>query len=92
MINVLKYFTISKKGSLAEWSKALVLGTSPKGRGFESHSCQNRYHFDKNIFSPPWLKQPSSFSVITSHMRKNFVLNNLAWPQPAQIMSHRALT
>ena len=27
-------------GSLAEWSKALVLGTSPKGRGFESHSCQ----------------------------------------------------
>ena len=23
------------KGSLAEWSKALVLGTSPKGRGFE---------------------------------------------------------
>jgi len=25
-------------------------------------------------------------------MRKNFVLNNLAWPQPAQIMSHRALT
>ena len=29
------------RGSLAEWSKALVLGTSPKGRGFESHSCQN---------------------------------------------------
>ena len=29
------------KGSLAEWSKALVLGTSPKGRGFESLSCQN---------------------------------------------------
>ena len=28
------------RGSLAEWSKALVLGTSPKGRGFESHSCQ----------------------------------------------------
>ena len=27
-------------GSLAEWSKALVLGTSLKGRGFESHSCQ----------------------------------------------------
>ena len=31
---------MNKKGSLAEWSKALVLGTSPKGRGFESHSCQ----------------------------------------------------
>ena len=29
------------RGSLAEWSKALVLGTSPKGRGFESLSCQN---------------------------------------------------
>ena len=29
------------KGSVAEWSKALVLGTSPKGRGFESHHCQN---------------------------------------------------
>ena len=26
-------------GSVAEWSKALVLGTSPKGRGFESHRC-----------------------------------------------------
>ena len=25
---------------MAEWSKALVLGTSPKGRGFESHRCQ----------------------------------------------------
>ena len=30
-----------KPGSVAEWSKALVLGTSPKGRGFESHHCQN---------------------------------------------------
>ena len=33
------------QGSVAEWSKALVLGTSPKGRGFESHRCQ------MNIFS-----------------------------------------
>ena len=32
-----------KKGSVAEWSKALVLGTSPKGRGFESHRCQIFY-------------------------------------------------
>ena len=31
------------RGSVAEWSKALVLGTSPKGRGFESHRCQ--YYF-----------------------------------------------
>ena len=28
---------------MAEWSKALVLGTSPKGRGFESHSCQSEF-------------------------------------------------
>ena len=34
---------MNKKGSLAEWSKALVLGTSRKGRGFESHSCQNNF-------------------------------------------------
>ena len=25
---------------MAEWSKALALGASPKGRGFEPHSCQ----------------------------------------------------
>jgi hypothetical protein len=30
-----------KKGSLAEWSKALALGASPKGRGFEPHSYQS---------------------------------------------------
>ena len=34
-----------RRGSLAEWSKALVLGTSPKGRGFESHSCQEHKVF-----------------------------------------------
>ena len=28
---------------MAEWSKALVLGTSPKGRGFESHRCQHNF-------------------------------------------------
>ena len=33
-------------GSVAEWSKALVLGTSPPGRGFESHRCQH-------VFLPP---------------------------------------
>ena len=41
--NTIKYFEYGQdlaEGSLAEWSKALVLGTSPKGRGFESHSCQ----------------------------------------------------
>ena len=28
---------------MAEWSKALVLGTSLSGRGFESHRCQKFY-------------------------------------------------
>ena len=28
------------QGNVAEWSKALALGASPKGRGFEPH----RYH------------------------------------------------
>ena len=36
-------FLLNEKGSVAEWSKALVLGTSPKGRGFESHHCQIFY-------------------------------------------------
>ena len=34
-------FSFHYEGSVAEWSKALVLGTSPKGRGFESHHSQN---------------------------------------------------
>ena len=29
------------KGIVAEWSKALALGASPKGRGFEPH----QYHY-----------------------------------------------
>ena len=29
----------AEEDSLAEWSKALASGASPKGRGFESHSC-----------------------------------------------------
>ena len=33
---------------MAEWSKALVLGTSPKGRGFESHRCQIFYQIYQN--------------------------------------------
>ena len=37
-------------GSVAEWSKALVLGTSLSGRGFESHRCQNLFCTTKNGF------------------------------------------
>ena len=40
-----------RRGSLAEWSKALVLGTSPKGRGFESHRCQSNF---VNITNPEY--------------------------------------
>jgi hypothetical protein len=32
---------------VAEWSKALVLGTSLSGRGFESHRCHNQFCFFK---------------------------------------------
>ena len=49
-------------GSVAEWSKALVLGTSLKGRGFESHHCQ------KFFGVPKWLETPG-IEPGTSHMR-----------------------
>ena len=29
-----------RKGRVAEWSKALALGASPKGRGFKPHLYQ----------------------------------------------------
>ena len=37
---------------MAEWSKALALGASPKGRGFEPHRYQEFYffnYFDNNL-------------------------------------------
>ncbi len=37
------------RGSVAEWSKALVLGTSLSGRGFESHRCQSFFLVWVNI-------------------------------------------
>ena len=38
------------RGSVAEWSKALVLGTSQKWRGFESHHCHNNL-FDSMLLT-----------------------------------------
>ena len=38
----------NSQGSVAEWSKALVLGTSPKGRGFESHRCQHSFAYNRH--------------------------------------------
>ena len=32
-----------KIDNLAEWSKALDLGSSPKGREFKSHSCHTHF-------------------------------------------------
>jgi hypothetical protein len=40
---VIRIYITLRHGNLAEWSKALESGSnlsSPKGRGFESHSCQ----------------------------------------------------
>ena len=39
------------QGSVAEWSKALVLGTSQKWRGFESHRC-HEYLFTCTLTDP----------------------------------------
>ena len=38
-------------GSVAEWSKALVLGTSLSGRGFESHRCHIILHSKTSTFN-----------------------------------------
>ena len=58
--NTIKYFEYGQdlaEGSLAEWSKALVLGTSPKGRGFESHRCQIFYW---NLLKGSWRHRGSN--------------------------------
>ena len=44
-------------GSVAVWSKALVLGTSLSGRGFESHRCQTFFLGFCNKSSPPRIKK-----------------------------------
>ena len=54
---------------MAEWSKALVLGTSLKGRGFESHHCQGG--FEKILRVPRDQKSLETPGIEpgTSHMR-----------------------
>ena len=37
--------------SLAEWSKALASGASPKGCGFEPHSCHGLINMIEQIFA-----------------------------------------
>ena len=45
--------------SLAEWSKALALGASPQGHGFEPHSCHSFEWFGGSFCThifPPFLR------------------------------------
>ena len=55
------------KGSVAEWSKALALGASPKGRGFEPH----HYH----LFLLPLYTPSSSNNVIYKHYIIQLLIN-----------------
>ena len=48
-VNTDGFHALGGRGSVAEWSKALVLGTSPSGRGFESHRCQENTFFSHRI-------------------------------------------
>ena len=50
---------------MAEWSKALVLGTSPKGRGFESHCCQDSFVNSRHLNGACW----SSGMILASGAR-----------------------
>ncbi len=43
---------------MAEWSKALVLGTSPQGRGFETHRCQIYFFFAAAAFDEVYFCHP----------------------------------
>ena len=47
-------WSMPTQGRMAEWSKALVLGTSPKGCGFESHCCQMFYREMRSILARFW--------------------------------------
>jgi hypothetical protein len=49
---------------VAEWSKALVLGTSPQGRGFESHRCQIYFSFAAAAFADEVYFSPLIFLLI----------------------------
>ena len=47
---------IATKGVVAEWSKALALGASPKGRGFEPHQYHYFLHGGSSAFWPSILR------------------------------------
>ena len=70
--------------SLAEWSKALALGASPKGRGFEPHFCQflpkpcSWKILDPLGFEPRAFCMRSRRDTTTPRARATFPLANFA--------------
>ena len=59
---------------MAEWSKALVLGTSLSGRGFESHRCQRYILWEyfrqlKSGFEEEKLLEMRGIEPLASRMR-----------------------
>ena len=68
-------------GSLAEWSKALASGASPKGRGFESHSCHSFARVRCRFLITKVPKPPPSIShyslVVERLLRKQKVAGSI---------------
>ena len=54
---------------MAEWSKALVLGTSQKWRGFESHHCQGVLKKNFRVLEGQKALETPGIEPGTSHMR-----------------------
>ena len=62
--------------SLAEWSKALASGASPKGRGFESHRCHG---MPMNISECILLKDPPTRNRTRDHLIYSQMLYQLSY-------------
>ena len=77
-------------GSVAEWSKALVLGTSLSGRGFESHRCQTFFLGFCNKSSPARIKklmEMRGIEPLASRMRIERSTTELH-PQGMEVVVH----
>ena len=68
---------------MAEWSKALVLGTSPKGRGFESHRCQNLFGIfsssNPRSFFPSKIEDVKDKFTVGDKLKMNAKKKNNVW-------------
>ena len=74
-------------GSVAEWSKALVLGTSLSGRGFESHRCQTFFN-DKDMNNKnKILMEMRGIEPLASRMRIERSTTEL-YPQGMEVVVH----